>query len=256
MMKKIIPPLGLAPAVGAVEAICAAPQLYRSGICAPPHFIINLPAGNGQTCLMRYISRMYAAHGIRRFGGRERYLEYRPDGTLAQLAELQADIRSAAGGTNDYEGLIGFDIAALGAYVNAGQMPQFIGAFRRLSSHATLVFFTPAQPDANMRRLADKLENALEDARLLQLAPYTAAELVQIERRFLADVGVETEDTPQLAALLQQAVEQYAVADIPQLRRLHRRLVQCIEFADDKPQLKAAALQKLPPAAEAKLEVK
>ena len=103
-------PIGLANAVAAIKKNIDQAHIYHRCGLKPPHYIINLDAGNGQTTLTEYIATSYADYGVRHFGGLDMFLEYTLDGSMEQLKKVFADIRACAVYTNEYEGVIAMDI--------------------------------------------------------------------------------------------------------------------------------------------------
>ena len=91
------------------------------------HYIIHLDAG-GQSTLIEYMSDTFYRNRIRHFGGRERFLEYRLDGSLSQLRQVLEDIDANACYTNHFEGIIALDIAGLARFVNQTQTEVFLKA--------------------------------------------------------------------------------------------------------------------------------
>ena len=84
-------PIGLAGAVAAIKKNIDQAHIYHRCGLKPPHYIINLDAGNGQTTLTEYIATSYADYGVRHFGGLDMFLEYTLDGSMEQLKKVFAD---------------------------------------------------------------------------------------------------------------------------------------------------------------------
>ena len=111
-MNQIPAPIGMEPLVDAVQQCCfRAQQYHRLGI-QPGHFILTLDEGNGRTTAANYLSRAFAQAGVRSFGGLDLMLEYQLDGSMDQLCQTLRSIRASAVYTNEYEGVIAWDISA------------------------------------------------------------------------------------------------------------------------------------------------
>ena len=93
-------PVGAEEIVSVLAEMCANNAVHKHCGIAPPQFVINLDAGNGQTTITRYISETLLKNEIRHFGGMDLFLEYTLDGTMPQLKQVFGDIRTCAVYTN------------------------------------------------------------------------------------------------------------------------------------------------------------
>lgn len=200
------------------------------------NYIIFLDAGNGQTTTTEYICDVFYERRIRHFGGRERYLEYRLDGTMAQLQVL-TDIRLRRGYTNEFEGVIAIDITGMAKHVNEYQATFFLNAVQELSKHATLVFYAPSAPSHNMITLVKKLRSALDEVEVFLPAPYTADHLTAIIQRMLDDAGIMMENAPDLYTCILDVVRSAGAVSIKDAEKLTRKLTRCADFTCFRPTL-------------------
>ena len=151
-MNQIPAPIGMEPLVDAVQQCCLrAQQYHRLGI-QPGHFILTLDEGNGRTTAANYLSRAFAQAGVRSFGGLDLMLEYQLDGSMDQLCQTLRSIRASAVYTNEYEGVIAWDITVLAAHFGEEQTRLFFRELPSMAAHATLLFFLPSAPNRRDRK--------------------------------------------------------------------------------------------------------
>ena len=101
-MNKTTPivPAGANELVVAISSLCEEKNAYKHCGIKPPHYVVSLDAGNGQTTVVRYIADVMLNNDIRSFRGMDQYLEYRLDGSMDQLKQVFGDIGSCAVYTN------------------------------------------------------------------------------------------------------------------------------------------------------------
>lgn len=242
-INNIQPPIGLQAAVVGVQKIVEqAPTFYQCGL-QPPHFIIPLDAGNGQTILTEYIAASYANAGVRSFGGLDLFLEYSLNGSLDQMKKVFADIRSCAVYTNEYEGVVAMDIARLADHINETQIDLFIHEIAKLSASATFIFYIPSTMSRNMAALIAMLHETLDDVELLRIKPYSTEELAQLVKRFITEAGIMLEDTSQTDQALMNAVVSEHIANIKTAKRFSHVLIKRADFSGFLPRLCTADIQ-------------
>ena len=59
------PPVGMREAVQAIGGICSRAQVYGRCGMRPPHYIVTLEAGSGQSTLTEYLARAFASSSVR-----------------------------------------------------------------------------------------------------------------------------------------------------------------------------------------------
>jgi len=174
--------------------ICQSNLLYlKYGIC-PPHFILSLDRGNGQSIISQYISNEFQSNKVRNFGGLDFLLEYRLDGSMSQLKQVFADINSNAVYTNHYEGIVSLDISALLLCINESQIEHFISELEILGSYSTLIIYLPTCPSQNKNILVERIESVLNHITMIDLEPYTKNDLLDIIKVNCDTNGVKIED--------------------------------------------------------------
>lgn len=146
----------------------------------PEHFLVELDSEEEQTELTEYITDFFQENKIRHFGGREAYLEYCVDGSMAQLKWMFADIIASAIYTNDFEGVIAMDIALLASKVNEAQMTYFLNEIKRISKHATLILFVSMVPSRNQALMVKKIKAVIEQINCFPVEAYQAENHLQL----------------------------------------------------------------------------
>lgn len=230
-------PIGLKSAVNAIQETIEQAHIYHRCGLIPPHYIINLDAGNGQTTLTEYIAESYASHGVRHFGGLDMFLEYTLDGSMEQLKKIFADIRACAVYTNEFEGVISMDIAKLASHVNEAQLDVFIQEISKISSYATFVFYIPATMNRNIASLVGKIREVLDDVVMVNVKPYSVEELVEIVKGMITDAGVIIEDSSELDKYLLNYVEAEHINNVKAAKKLSQMMVKNANFEGFLPRL-------------------
>lgn len=146
----------------------------------PEHFLVELDSEEKQTKLTEYITDFFQGNKIRHFGGRDAYLEYCVDGSMAQLKWMFADIISSAVYTNEFEGVIAMDIALLASKVNEAQMTYFLNEIKRISKHATLIFFVSEVNSRNQILMIKKIRAVVEKINYFPVKSYDSTEQLQL----------------------------------------------------------------------------
>lgn len=243
MINNIKTPIGLGAAVEAVQKVVEHAHTYYHCGLKPPHFIIPLDAGNGQTTLTEYIAASYANADVRSFGGLDLFLEYTLDGSFDQVKKVFADIRACAVYTNDYEGVIAMDIAKLADHINETQTELFLREITKLAASATFIFYIPSTMNRNTASLIAMLHNALDDVELLRVKPYSSEELALIVKDMIASVGVEMEAAPEMDQALVEAMAIEHVTNIKTARKFSHALIKRADFSGFLPRLGMSAFQ-------------
>ena len=178
-------PVGMNDLGAILKDICKKKTGYQR--ISPVHFILPVSAGNGQTTATRFVAESLQAGGVRRFGGLELFLEYRLDGTMDQMKKIfHRNIRENAVYTNDYEGVISFDITALSPHSKGIQTSFFIEEVRKISTSATLIFFVGENPTPGLLNIVGKLKASIRNLQVVQVNAYSVDELAWIIEKELA----------------------------------------------------------------------
>ena len=91
-----------------------------------------------------------------------------------------ADIISSAVYTNEFEGVIAMDIALLASKVNEAQMTYFLNEIKRISKHATLIFFVSEVNSRNQILMIKKIRAVVEKINYFPVKSYDSTEQLQL----------------------------------------------------------------------------
>lgn len=190
-----IAPVGVEEIITVLADVCENSAAHKHCGIAPPHFVINLDAGNGQTTITRFITDTLSKCEIRHFGGMDAFLEYTLDGTMQQLKQIFCDIRTCAVYTNSFEGVIAIDIKALSKCANEEQADFFLKELKDVCRTATVIMYTGGIPSRGEMSIVDKFKTAVRNITTIHLDAYTPDELAYIAESLLDDYGVVAEGT-------------------------------------------------------------
>jgi len=235
-------PVGTAELIEVLSDVCRNRDSFRQCGLTPPHYIVTLDAGNGQTTLVRYITDTMFSNQIRRFGGLDQYLEYKLDGSLDNIKQMFSDIQACAVYTNDYEGVIAIDICALAPHVNE-QGEFFVSEISKYSKNATLIFFVGNQPSRGTLQLVEKLKNAISGIKFINMQPYSTIELTEIALREIDERGVLMEDSCEFRDLLKDIVEINQCKIVKDITRLAEKIIKEADFSEYLPKLTSERLK-------------
>jgi hypothetical protein len=220
-----------------LDKICQSNQLYlKYGIC-PPHFILSLDKGNGQSIIAQYISNEFQTHKIRNFGGLDFLLEYRFDGTLSQLKQVFADINSNAVYTNHYEGVISLDISELLFYINESQIEYFISEIEILGSFSTIIMYLPTCSSQNKSILVEKIKQVLNHLITIDIEPYSLIDLIYIIRANSNSNGIEIDDDQETTKLLMDLLSDKKIILAKEAVDLSFQLISHADFNQNPPRI-------------------
>lgn len=132
----------------------------------PSHLFILLDDKQKQCRFAEYAAEMFETHKVRRFGGFDSHLDYTLDGTLCQINKMLFEIKSAAGYTNFYEGILTFDISALSDSLDEKQSKYFFAEIAKCAEYATVIFY--ASPEIrNLSALINRVCAEIDNVEVL-----------------------------------------------------------------------------------------
>lgn len=172
-------------------------------------------------------------------------LEYQLDGSMDQLCQTLRSIRASAVYTNEYEGVIAWDITVLAAHFGEEQTRLFFRELPSMAAHATLLFFLPSAPNRSQLLLMEKISALLDPNQMhwVRIPPYSEQTLAGITRQTLIDqLNIRLEDLPETDAILQKLVHQTGTRNARQAVRLACTLAQQADFSEFIPLLKLKTL--------------
>lgn len=223
-------PIGLKAGVEAVQKICSYSRIYYRCGLRPPHYIVNIDAGNGQTTFTEYVAEAFCDNGVRHFGGLDNYLEFTLDGSMSQLKNLFAKIRTCAVYTNEFEGIVAMDIAKLSTHINEAQVEYFISGITDLSNHATFIFYVPSVMNRNIATLVSKIAGVLSEVEVLNIQPYNDEEMMRITKVMMEDAGVKIEDNDIVDNILLELVIADEINTVKAAKKLSQEIIKRANF--------------------------
>lgn len=238
-----ITPVGAEEVVFALAEVCANGAAHKHCSIAPPHFVINLDAGNGQTTITKYITETLSRNEIRHFGGMDLFLEYMLDGTMPQLKQVFGDIRTCAVYTNNFEGVVAIDITALSKYANEAQAEFFLEEIKKVCRTATVILYTGGTPSRGVLSVVDKLKAAVRNVSVIHLDTYTPDELACIAERLLDEYGVSVDVSDEFHNALREVVTLEACRTVKDTMAVTERAVKMADFSGYMPALSAKQLK-------------
>lgn len=236
-------PIGAEEVVSILADICANSAAHKRCGIAPPHFVLNLDAGNGQTTITAFISEVLSKNEIRRFGGMDLFLEYTLDGTMSQLKQVFGAIRSCAVYTNSFEGVVAIDITALSRYANDAQTEFFLKEIVRVCLSATVILYTGSVASRGMQSIVDRLKAVVRNMYIVHIDAYTTDELAYIAENLLDKYGVCAEDSDEFHNVLREIVTAEACRTVRDIRDIAERAVIEADFSGYMPTLSAEQLK-------------
>lgn len=236
-------PVGAEEVVFALAEVCANGTAHKHCSIAPPHFVINLDAGNGQTTITKYITETLSRNEIRHFGGMDLFLEYMLDGTMPQLKQVFGDIRTCAVYTNNFEGVVAIDITALSKYANEAQAEFFLEEIKKVCRTATVILYTGGTPSRGVLSVVDKLKAAVRNVSVIHLDTYTPDELACIAERLLDEYGVSVDVSDEFHNALREVVTLEACRTVKDTMAVTERAVKMADFSGYMPTLSAKQLK-------------
>lgn len=218
-------PIGLDEMVERVQEICSKSNIYRYCNIKTGHYIVNLDAGNGQITLTDYISDAFFENKIRHFGGLDLFLEYKLDGTMAQLQQVFQDISDHAVYMNEFAGVISMDITGLASHINEAQVEVFLSGIGKLQKNATMIFYVPSCMNRNILQLVRKIYAVMDEIEMVQISPYTIWQMAEIVKEEIEEMGVELENTKEVDEATFQSMEKNEVLTAKEAVRLAGKMV-------------------------------
>ena len=204
-------------------------DIYRRGGVKPPHMIIFLAPGNGQTVVTDYVTDEFYEHKVRNFRSLSLSLEYRPDGSYAQAKEVIEDIYANADYTNAYEGIVAVDVSGFSDYMNEAHTAEFFEELGIVSMRATVIVFI----DPGVKRagnLREKAEAALETGIVIDVSPYTYQDFGDMVVENIKRKGVCLDDEKVQIELIRKGVE--VICDINTAKDTVKIADKMISYAD------------------------
>ena len=238
-----VAPVGTEEVFSVLDEVCANSAAHKHCGIAPPHFVINLDAGNGQTTITRFITETLLKNDIRHFGGMDPFIEYTLDGTMSQLKQVFCDIHTCAVYTNSYEGVVAIDITALSKYANEAQAELFLEEIKKVSQTATMILYTGGNPSRGVVSIIEKLKTTVRNVSIIYLDTYTPDELACIAERLLDEYGVSVDVSDEFHNALREIVTLEACQTVKDTMAVTEKAVKMADFTSYMPTLSTQQLK-------------
>ncbi len=238
-----ISPVGAEEVVSVLTEVCANSAAHKHCGIAPPHFVINLDEGNGQTTFTRFITETLLKNEIRHFGGMDPFLEYTLDGTMPQLKQVFSDIRTCAVYTNSFEGVVAIDITSLSKYANEAQAEYFLEEIKKVCRTATVILYTGGTPSRGVLSVIEKLKNMVRNVSIIHLEAYTPNELAYIAERLLDEYGVSVDCSDEFHNALRDIMTIEACKTVKDAEVITEKAVKMADFSGYTPTLSTKQLK-------------
>ncbi len=225
-------PIGLKTPCAEVENTCGNAHMYKRCGLRPTHYIIPLDSGSGRTTFIEYMTDKYKEAGVLSFtSGLDDYIEITLDGTLQQLKQAFAAIDSAAVYTNEYSNIIGMDISGIASHLGETQFTEFMKNCERICNHACVVFFVHTAPNRNEEKLLDKLSDAIDNLKRLEVEPYTKDDICDLIIKTITEHGIEIQHEALFHAVLSDMVSEFCVSSVKDAITTADTLVHFADFS-------------------------
>lgn len=245
-MIKSIMPLGMECVKTTLEEIVEKSHIYKYCDISLPHFIIHLESGNGRTTLVEYITDTYIDHSLRRFSGKDTYLEYNLDGSMSQLEEIHVDLNARYSGYYDaYNGVVAIDIRALETKANEAHIDFFLKIIEEFKKSATFILFVPDTMNRTLEKLMNEIKCKLACFEELDIPKYTTLHLAEISVNSLYVKGIDVQDEDEVISTVTKIIDDNNnITTAKSAVELSDKLALCADFSNYKPIIKSEIIRK------------
>lgn len=231
-VENIMMPVGMECVKELLEEQERLAEINRFCDVRPPHFLLHMDEGNGQTTFVEYITDIFVDKKMRPFGSTDTYLEYKLDGSMDQLRKIRTDLyKSRAVYKDKYNGVVAVHVGALANKHNEPQIPFLLDVVNNMKDSSTFVFIFPTILNRTLEQLIQKLEDGVEDMVKVCLPPYSKSQLAEIAVKKLEYLGVSVKSNETLDIIKKMVIEQN-ISTAKAAAVLGRTLVQQAVFHD------------------------
>lgn len=220
-----------------IAKILACEKVYQKTNARIPHFIIMLDAGNGQTYVTEAITDVLVDHALRDFHGIDEYLEYKTDGTLANIKWIFSDIDDNAIYDNEYKGVVAMDISKMAGVQNEYQMKYFEEKLVKVAETATIILYCATTLGRRGETLIRRVSNSMKDVRMIEPEAYTAYDLAEMILQNILERGILVADEEKMVKLLEEFVQQSGIKTAKNAVAIAERLVFYADYSKAVPVL-------------------
>lgn len=189
-----------------MERLVCNTNAYRKGGAKIPNFIINLDPGNGQTFATETITDILVNYKLREFHGLDEYLEYKPDGSLANIKWMFADIEDNAVYDNGYKGVISIDITRLASNQNGYEMKYFEEHLGKVAETATIILYCSTNIGVKGDRLKDRLSKVIGNVKEIEAYEYSSTDFAEMIIQNITERGIEVPDENKVIKVLSEVI--------------------------------------------------
>lgn len=229
--------IGLTPLCKELDAIKTNGEKYRTAGVKVPHFIMNLKKENGQSFVAKYIAEELYDNGLRSFCGIEMCLEYEIDGSKNQLSNIFEDIRSNAVYTNEYYGVIAFDVSKLSQYLNEYQLEYFLTNLKRVSEFATIIIYCDTDNYSNGSELKNIILSELKNCIDVVLSPYSKEDYAKMVIQNIEDRGIEVETSTKMLKSLGEVINVHGISRARETALMADKLLSYADYSNCVPKI-------------------
>ena len=212
----------------------------------PPHYIVNINAGDGRTTLLEYMADMYKNSDVMDFySGLDDFIEIKFDGTFSQFKKAEGEIDSAAVYYNSYRGIIGIDASALAVHKNETQWTEYLNLVKEIAKDAIIVLFILQQPTKNDLFVAEETMKVVDNMEMVNVEPYSIDELASIVEKNIISKGVEIICYDEIHSILLNIIESKNIKSAKEALKLTKIFIRSADFSNFTPVINNMVVDKL-----------
>lgn len=205
---------------------------YKKGGARVPNYIINLDAGNGQTFTTETITDVLVNNRLREFHGLDEYLEYKPDGTMANIKWMFADIADNAVYDNGYKGVVSVDVTKLANVQNGFEMKYFEEHLKEVSETATIIVYCSTSLGNKGIKLKDKIRSMIGNVKEIDICEYTSFDLADMVIQNISERGIDIPDKNKVTKILSDVISKTEVKSAKAAVGLAEKLVFYADYSE------------------------
>ena len=229
--------VGLEAVKSEMSKIISEADAYRKGGAKVPHIVINLSKDNGQSYVAAYIASLLYEYKLRKFGGLDMILEYRPDGTLKNVKQIFEDIVGNAVYTNEFEGVVVIDVSQFSEYVNEYQMDFFVEQVFIVAKNATVIIYYNDKLGKRMEFVKKRICDALGNHIMIHVEPYSQKEFCEIVLENIKRRGIIVESDVELKKIIYDVMDGKHITNVKEAVTLAENLTFCTDYSGCVPRI-------------------
>lgn len=236
-------PIGLDALCSEIEKVCRESYMYKRGGRRLDHLIVPLDSGSGRTTIIEYMVDKYKECGVLSFNsGIDDYVEVTFDGTLNQLNDAFRLIDDASTFDNEFSDLVAMDISNIAKHLNEIQLSEFLKKTKSVCDHSCVIFFVHANPSKNEEILLNKLCEAVDKIRRIDVEDYSQDNIKDLIIKDIEERGIEIMHSDVFQTVLTDIIEELSISSVKQALTIADTLVQFADFSSFTPVIDETAL--------------